>query len=353
LDAIFGSYDDAPGSPDFLSQYRNLMHTFVHQTARSEATTFWSGCGAMRVSSFWRAGGFDESYLKPTMEDIELGSRLHGLGGRIILDRDIRVKHLKRWTFWNLVKTDIFGRGIPWTELMLRDGRMPDDLNVGMSQRVSVALVFVLVGMSCFAAVWWQGYFLTPMFAVLFVLLGRYWGEFTRRSERRRGLLLTTIIVAAIVGLAWHHEQAVLIPPLMLAYLLLLVRHRYEYRNQGLTYLFLLTAVVTISLAVFRLFYIPYHKFVYSVIVVLFLVILLNTQFYLFLAARKGRVFALAAIPFHLLYHFYNGISFIAGMVRHFLRTGRKHPAEEPGSEKVAYFSRKKCPTNMESTPEE
>src|SRR5947209_4364176 len=28
LDAVIGAYDDAPDSPEFLSQYRNLMHCF-------------------------------------------------------------------------------------------------------------------------------------------------------------------------------------------------------------------------------------------------------------------------------------------------------------------------------------
>jgi hypothetical protein len=46
-------------------------------------------------------------------------------------------------------------------------------------------------------------------------------------------------------------------------------------------------------------------------------IIALNNQFYLFLAAKRGRPFALAAIPFHLLYHFYNGFSFAAGSVRY------------------------------------
>jgi GT2 family glycosyltransferase len=320
LDSVFGSYDDDPGSPDFLSQYRNLMHAFVHQNAQAEASTFWSGCGAIRATVFREMGGFDQSFARPTMEDVELGHRMYNRGCKIILDRDIRVKHLKRWTFWNLVKTDIFGRGIPWTELILRDRRMQDDLNIGLSQRVSVALVFLLVGMSLFAAIWWQGLFLTPMFAVLFIVLGRYWGEFAEQRERRTGLLLTTVIVAIIVIAAWLHDQGVLIPPLLLGYILLLVRHRYEYRLPGISYLIGLTAVVTVSLAAFRLFYIPYHKFVFSVILVFFIVILLNTQFYLFLAQRRGRLFALAAIPFHLLYHFYNGISFIAGTVRFFLR---------------------------------
>ena len=58
--------------------------------------------------------------------------------------------------------------------------------------------------------------------------------------------------------------------------------------------------------------------------------VLLNTQFYLFLSEKRGRLFALAAIPFHLLYHFYNGISFLAGALRYFWKTGRVFPGARP-----------------------
>ena len=47
------------------------------------------------------------------------------------------------------------------------------------------------------------------------------------------------------------------------------------------------------------------------------ILIAINSQFYVFLAAKRGRLFALAAVPFHLLYHFYNGISFVIGLVRY------------------------------------
>jgi len=320
LDALIGSYDDSPGSKDFLSQYKNLMHSFVHHTSNVEASTFWSGCGAIRRDVFLDLGGFDESYTRPSIEDIELGYRLRHAGRKILLDRDIQVKHLKHWTFWNLVRTDIFSRGIPWTELILRDRHMPNDLNLHLSQRVSVALTFVLSGMSLFAAFWWQGYFLVPLFALLFLVLGRYWVEHAYSTERRTGLIWTTSVVTAIVVTAYFHEMEVLIPPLVLGYVLLLIRHRYEYdHTDRRIYFSVLLAGMMLWIVLFWLFYIPYHRFVFSVSIVLFAVVLLNTQFYLFLAEKKGGLFALAAIPFHLLYHFYNGISFVTGLARYLL----------------------------------
>jgi hypothetical protein len=52
-----------------------------------------------------------------------------------------------------MLKTDIFDRGIPWTRLILRTGSMPDDLNVRWSQRLSVALAFLLVVAICWGDV--------------------------------------------------------------------------------------------------------------------------------------------------------------------------------------------------------
>lgn len=215
LDAVIGAYDDSPDSQDFVSQYRNLMHCFVHRTGSREAFTFWSGCGAIRRGAFLESHGFDERYRRPSVEDIEFGSRLVAAGRRILLRPDIEVKHLKRWTFWRMVRTDVLDRGIPWAELILRNRSMPNDLNLQFHQRLSVILVYVLLGLS-------------------------------------------------ITG-----------------------------------------------------------HFIYSGAAVLLSVVGLNFPFYSFLAGRRGLLFGLSAIPLHLLYHFYNGLSFGIALLRWGASRGR------------------------------
>jgi GT2 family glycosyltransferase len=140
-DAVMGSYDDTPADPSFVSQYKNLFHHYVHQRSRTRAWTFWAGCGAMKRDVFLQFGGFDASYTRPCIEDIELGNRLYAAGHRIDLDPDIQVKHLKKWTLWGLIRTDVRDRGVPWFLLMLRNRDMPADLNVTAAHRLSVALV--------------------------------------------------------------------------------------------------------------------------------------------------------------------------------------------------------------------
>ncbi|MEB3231992.1 MAG: glycosyltransferase family 2 protein [Leptolyngbyaceae bacterium] len=143
--ALIGSYDDAPGAVNFLSQYKNLFHHYTHQTSSSNAFTFWGACGAIRRSIFNEMGGFDERYLKPCVEDIELGYRLKQAGHSIRLCKNIQVKHLKEWKPISLLRAEIFYRAIPWTELILDNPNVAMNLNLSLANRLSVILTLMLI----------------------------------------------------------------------------------------------------------------------------------------------------------------------------------------------------------------
>ena len=142
--AVFGSYDAAPRAPGLVSQFRNLLHHFVHQEGEPEASTFWAGCGAVRRAVFEESGGFDTGADTQAIEDIELGYRLRDAGHRILLDKDLRVTHLKRWTLASFLRTDVLYRAIPWSRLILHRRRPLDHLNLKPAHRASVA--FALLG---------------------------------------------------------------------------------------------------------------------------------------------------------------------------------------------------------------
>jgi len=145
--AVFGSYDDAPAEPGLVSQYRNLLHHFHHQIGSVEAETFWTGCGAIRKVVFEEVGGFDATRFRiPSIEDIELGVRLRAHGHEIRLDRQLQVKHLKRWFFFSMMKTDIANRAIPWSRLIFEMGRVPNQLNLRWRERVSALVVALFIG---------------------------------------------------------------------------------------------------------------------------------------------------------------------------------------------------------------
>jgi GT2 family glycosyltransferase len=145
LAAVFGSYDDEPFETNFLSQYKNLFHHYIHQTSSIDASTFWAACGAIRREVFLKIGGFDESFRLPSIEDIELGYHLKRAGYRIRLLKDLNVKHLKHWDVSSLLKADFFYRALPWTRLILKQGKFLDDLNLKISNRISVVSIYLLI----------------------------------------------------------------------------------------------------------------------------------------------------------------------------------------------------------------
>jgi glycosyltransferase involved in cell wall biosynthesis len=316
LDAFIGSYDDSPGSQDFLSQYRNLMHCFVHQDGRRQACSFWTGCGAIRRAVFLSHGGFDQTYR--AIEDIELGYRLAQGGRKVLLDKDLQVKHLKHWTFWNLVRTDILVRGIPWTELILRDGRMPNDLNIQIRERVSVALAFIFFGFAAEATLRYGGYFLTPFVAILIFLLAMYWVGSPARPPSKGVRVFMAAVVVGFVWLAHAHRMMPIVAPVLLGYALLFLRGHFVNDKKRRHYITGLAYVIyLLSAVIFTLTFLPHRIFVFGIYAVLILVVAINLDFYRFFGSKRGRITALAVIPLHLLYHFYNGVSFIIGSIKH------------------------------------
>lgn len=145
LSAVIGAYDEVASDAGACSQYRNLAHRYVHCTSARRALTFWSGCGAVRRSAFFAASGFDERYRRPSVEDIELGYRITDGGARILLDPEIQVNHLKRWTVMGGMRTDVVDRGVPWMILLLERRWMPNDLNLTIVNRLSVVAAVGMV----------------------------------------------------------------------------------------------------------------------------------------------------------------------------------------------------------------
>jgi GT2 family glycosyltransferase len=269
LAAVFGSYDTHPASPAFVSEYKNLSHHFVHQEGREEASTFWAGCGAIRRAVFLEAGGFDERYVRPCIEDIELGARLVRAGRRIRLRRDVLATHLKRWTLKGLVRSDIWDRGAPWTELMLRERALPDDLNLRTQQRASAALAWMLL-VSLAVASWSRPVLLVVPIAVLAAVVAA--DAWTARGFSRAGAaFLALALTGPAIVLAWSALGAGLLIPLALAGFL----------------------------------------------------VLLNRRFYAFLARVRHPLFALGAFPLHLLYYTCSGIGLALGSLRYVWRTLR------------------------------
>ena len=193
--AVIGSYDDAPTESNLLSQYKNLLHHYVHQQSADQGFTFWGACGIIRRDVFLDLGGFDERYGQPSIEDIELGYRLREAGGRIRVCKQLQVKHCKEWDAVSLFTTDVFQRAVPWSELILRVGHMENSLNITHASRARVALACSLPALTA-AAWWWPGAW--ALAAVAGIALLALDAPMLRYFQKKRGLWF------AVRTIPWH-----------------------------------------------------------------------------------------------------------------------------------------------------
>lgn len=180
--AVFGSYDERPPARNFLSQYKNLVHHYYHNRASRDASTFWSGCGAVHTAAFREVGGFTPGMN--CVEDIDLGYRLRDAGKGIRLLPEMRCTHLKEWRLFGMLKTEIFCRAIPWSRLILNRPPQQGDLNVSTAEKLravwagllGIALLLALVGVGP----WWVA-------AVLAVVVGWTNRELFDFFSKRKG----------------------------------------------------------------------------------------------------------------------------------------------------------------------
>ena len=193
--ACFGSYDEHPGDPGFFSQFRNLYHRWVHQTGRREASTFWTGCGAVTRKAFDAAGGFSPALGRMGMEDVDLGYRMRDAGYRILLVKDMLAQHLKAWSLPGMMRTDIFHRGVPWMLLLLARGGAPPDLNLGARSRWCTVAGGVLPAALLLSLRW--PFMLVVATAALAVIVGLQWG-FLRGVADLKGPFFALACVPAL-----------------------------------------------------------------------------------------------------------------------------------------------------------
>ena len=189
---LFGSYDDQPWESNFISQYKNLFHHYIHQTSNEEASTFWCGCGAIKREVFFRIGKFNEDYKEPSIEDIAFGYRLRSNNHAIRLVKDLQVKHLKHWSLARMLKSDLFERAVPWTVLMLRKRRFTKDLNLRWPHRVSALILVVLIALlsSGMKTAWLV--LIAPVSLLTYYILNfRFYNFFLRK----RGLLFALRVI--------------------------------------------------------------------------------------------------------------------------------------------------------------
>lgn len=314
ISAMFGSYDDSPRVEDFSSQFKNLFHHFVHQQGREQAVTFWSGCGAVKRDAFIEIGGFDaEKYPRPSIEDIEMGYRLTASGRKIVVNKDVQVKHLKHWTMRGMIKADIFDRAIPWTQLILQQKDLPNDLNLGLSQRASALLLCVLIAHLVFTAFFHNLILLLPLAGAFFIAIS-YWNRSGEQAPLRSMSGRAEIIMYSLMGfmaaISLYDGRPFMLAPIGLLLIGTIAGKRFGRLNRYVRN-FLFVGMIVGVIAALAIVVLNFSIWLLMPILGLIAtIIVLNIRFYAFFFKKRGLMFTIAVVPFHLLYYLYSLLTF-------------------------------------------
>jgi len=104
------------------------------------------------------------------------------------LSKHIQVKHLKKWSFIVLLKTDIFRRAIPWTRFAFEKG-LPKDLNFRWTDRIAAVSVWGLLLSLCLSVRWpWMAILSLILLSLLVYLNKDLYLFFLRKREWRFAL---------------------------------------------------------------------------------------------------------------------------------------------------------------------
>jgi len=108
VDALQGVYNKEIKNQNIFSQYKNYYNYYKFQKVSSEfLSSISSFCFVIKKDIFQKVGGFDTNFPPHSAaEDVELGYRLKNLNYRTLLNREIRVTHLKSYSLRSFLRAE-------------------------------------------------------------------------------------------------------------------------------------------------------------------------------------------------------------------------------------------------------
>ena len=164
-DAVFGAYTPDTPASGLFSKLKNFQHSFVHRENAGPVRSFAGGCSAVRREAFEEVGGFDEDLA--FCEVIVLGIKLARAGKRILIDPSITSTHLKQYTFLSWLRSELVGRAIPWSSLILAGRAELGQLNTNRTGITNLLLTFLML--TALLVALWKGVYLYLFLGLLVV----------------------------------------------------------------------------------------------------------------------------------------------------------------------------------------
>jgi len=103
--AVQGRYSQESIPKNIFTQYKDYFNNYKNQWDESARVNIIATyCFAIRKQAFFEVGGFDAEIPGATVEDNDLGYRLSGAGSLVVLNTNLSVTHLKKYSLNSLLK---------------------------------------------------------------------------------------------------------------------------------------------------------------------------------------------------------------------------------------------------------
>ncbi len=154
---MIGVYSPEPANRGILPKYKALQCFSYYEKMEEIApiSLLWAAKAAFRTQVFLDAGGFDETFDKPSMEDLELGRRI-SKKERIYLNRRFVVRHHFPAT-WRRNVADHFQRGYLWSKIFFHYHQFDNYLHTprrGMGRIAAFLALAALAPLIFFPGAW-------------------------------------------------------------------------------------------------------------------------------------------------------------------------------------------------------
>lgn len=105
VDAVLGIEAELPPSAGYASRYKNLWMRYTYIRLDPAVNLFYTSCASIKRAVFLSAGGFDEGYTSPSVEDTAFGWTLGDLGVKVFLEKTLAAEHRKSYNTWGVIRT--------------------------------------------------------------------------------------------------------------------------------------------------------------------------------------------------------------------------------------------------------
>lgn len=172
---IVGRLSDNSCPDNFASSYKNLYMHYAYGLLPDEVSVFYTSIAAIKKEVFHICKGFDTHYEGASIEDMEFGERVTARGYKFRINKNLMVKHLHRYSFFDLLKTG-FKRAEGIIKIMLRKGFSKGDKSTYQSSPLSfrrgIYITFFLLVCLCLGTIFRQSLFFVMAFLLYFLMLG-------------------------------------------------------------------------------------------------------------------------------------------------------------------------------------